>query len=51
MITYEITIKEKKNDNVLHTSYSGQEKTEQELIDFFGLNDDDVEWWKIEEVK
>ncbi len=51
MHKYEITIKEKNNDSVLHTSYSGREMTEQELIDFFGLNDDDVEWWKIEEVK
>ena len=51
MQKYEITIKEKEKDFLLTISYSGRELTEQEIIDFFGLNDDDVEWWKIEEVK
>lgn len=49
-MTYEIEIKEKENPCLLHTSYSGQEMTEQELVEFFGLDRPDVEWYKIREV-
>jgi len=47
---YEITIKEKGNDCLLHPSYSGRKMTMTELVEFFGLNEPDVEWYKIKEV-
>ena len=49
-MTYKITIKEVGNQNVLQTSYSGKEVTEEFLIEFFGLKNPDVEWYKIEKI-
>lgn len=46
---YVVTIKEKENGNVLRPEYSGN-VDEDFLIDFFGLNNPDVEWYKIEEI-
>lgn len=48
MTTWNITIKEVGNPNTLHPSYTG-DVDEKFLINFFGLNEPDVEWYKIEE--
>ena len=45
---YNITIKEYGRSKPLHTAHIGREMTEQELIDFYGLAEPDVEWYKIE---
>ncbi|MDE6284656.1 MAG: hypothetical protein K2M17_02825 [Bacilli bacterium] len=47
---YIIKIKEVGNQHVIQTSYSGQEVTEEYLIEFFGLKNPDVEWYKIEKL-
>lgn len=46
---FRVSIKEKGNGNVLHPEYHGC-VGEDFLIRFFGLNDTDVEWYKIEEI-
>ena len=48
MKTYNVTIKEVGNPNLLNPSYTG-EVDRDFIIDFFGLNEPDVEWYKIEE--
>lgn len=48
MKTYNVTIKEVGNPNLLHPSYTGAVDRDF-IIDFFGLNEPDVEWYKIEE--
>lgn len=48
---YKVTIKEYKKSEPIVTSISGRKMTNQEIIDFFGLDNNDVEWYKIEEVK
>lgn len=48
MKTYNVTIKEVGNPNLLHPSYTGDVDRDF-IIDFFGLNEPDVEWYKIEE--
>ena len=51
MKKFEITIKERGNDHLLTPSYSGDDSlTREDMIEFFGLDGDDVEWYKIEEV-
>lgn len=45
---YEITIKEVGRPNPLKTSLSGN-KTRQQVIEWFGLENPDVEWYTIEE--
>jgi hypothetical protein len=64
MITWQATIKENGNDHLLTPSYSmtedmfGYIKDERQreyemrkfLIEFWGLNNPDVEWYKLEEV-
>lgn len=47
---YTITIKEKNKPRPLRTSYSGKEVTEEYLIEFFGLKEPDVEWYKIQRI-
>ena len=47
---YDIIIKEKNRENPISTSYMGKEMTITELVEFFGLNEPDVEWYKIKEV-
>lgn len=47
MKTYNITVKEVGNPNPLHPSYTG-DVDEDFIIEFFGLNKPDVEWYKIE---
>lgn len=49
MATYNITVKEVGNPRLLHPSYTG-DVDEQFIIQFFGLKDPDVEWYKIEKV-
>ena len=48
MKTWEITIKEGGNPNLLHPSYTGDVDRDF-IIEFFGLNEPDVEWYKIKE--
>lgn len=45
---YLIRIKEKNNAHIIETEYLGN-VDEKFLIGFFGLNDEDVEWYEIEE--
>lgn len=48
MKTFNITIKEVGNPNLLHPSYTGDVDCKF-IIEFFGLNEPDVEWYQIEE--
>lgn len=47
---YIAEIKEGGHTNVLTPSISGSEMTKEELIDFWGLANDDVEWYKLYQV-
>lgn len=49
MKTYNVKIKEVGNDHIITTSYKGV-ADRQAVIDWFGLEEPDVEWYKIEEV-
>ena len=44
--TYEVTVKEVGHDHPITTSYTG-DVTREFIIDFFGLKQPDVEWYKI----
>lgn len=44
--TYEVTVKEVGHDHPVTTSYTG-DVTSEFIIDFFGLTQPDVEWYKI----
>lgn len=46
---YQITIKETGTDKPITTEYHGN-IDEQGLVAFFGLENPDVEWYKIEEL-
>ena len=46
---YRADIKEKGNDTILHPEHLGY-KTRKELEEFWGVHNDDVEWFKIYEV-
>lgn len=48
MKTFKATIKEKGNDHLLHPTYIG-DADEQFLIELWGLNEPDIEWYTIEE--
>lgn len=48
MTTYNITFKEVGNNHIMTTSHTGN-LTKNEVIDFFGLNNNDVEWYEINE--
>lgn len=52
-VTWEATIKEKGNPSVLTPSYTGDAETvtREFLIDFWGLNDPDVESYELHQVK
>lgn len=55
MITWQATIKEVGNPHILTPTYSisnEEEKylNEQFFIDFWGLDNDDVEWYKLERI-
>lgn len=47
--TFEVVVKEKMNDHPIKTSYTGV-CTEDDIINFFGLRENDVEWFNIKEV-
>ena len=50
MKTWKAKIKEKGNDHILTPEYSwfdSGEKTRQEIIEFCGLENDDVEWYEL----
>lgn len=48
MKTYYVTIKEVGRRTPITTSYTcTSEVTEQHVVEFFGLNEPDVEWFKI----
>lgn len=51
MKTWKATIKEVGNDHILHPEYmfpDGEPKTREDMIEFWGLNNSDVEWYKLE---
>ena len=57
MVTWKATIKEVGNEHLLTPTYSicncnDEEKylNEQFFIDFWGLEEDDVEWYKLERI-
>lgn len=55
MVTWEATIKEHGNDHLLHPTYSVSDNeakyvTNAFLVDFFGLNEPDVEWYRIKKL-
>ena len=47
--TFEIEVKEKMNNHPIKTIYTGV-CTEKDVINFFGLKEDDVEWFNIKEI-
>ena len=47
--TFEVVIKEKMNINPIKTSYTAVCESE-DVINFFGLREPDVEWFTIKEV-
>lgn len=49
MKKYRITVKEVGHVGPIDTTYSG-DKDEKGLIEFFGLENEDVEWYKKEEL-
>ena len=50
MKCFEVKIKEKGHDSILHPSYSGN-VDKAFIIKFFGLDQDDVEWYEINETE
>lgn len=50
MYTYEVEIKERGRDKVLTPSYSSSTKLSRMfLVNWFGLNEPDIEWYRIVE--
>ena len=49
MKKFEIKFKEVGSDRIGTTTHIGN-KSKEEVIEFFGLEGDDVEWYEIEEV-
>ena len=47
--TFIVVIKEKMNDHPIKTSYTG-DCTEKDVINFYGLRENNVEWFSIKEV-
>ena len=47
--TFEVVVKEKMNDNPIKTSYTGV-CVEEDVINFYGLREPDVEWFTIKEI-
>lgn len=48
-VTWEITIKEVDKKEPFKTTHIGN-LTKKEVVDFFGLEEPDVEWYKVEQV-
>jgi len=44
---YIVEIKEKGNPIILTPTIQGEEKTREELVKFFGLDEEDVEWYRL----
>ena len=54
MKTWKAKIKEKGREGILTPEYmfsNAGEKTRQEIIEFWGLENDDVEWYELELVE
>ena len=51
MKTYKVTLKEKNGSVLTPSLQCDDSRDEQYVIDWFGLDNDDIEWYKIEEVK
>ena len=54
MKTWKAKIKEKGRESILTPEYSffnAGEKTRQEIIEFWGLEGDDIEWYELELVE
>lgn len=49
MKQYKITMKEVGNDRLLESFYYGDVSREY-LVDFYGLNQPDIEWYDIEDI-
>lgn len=49
MRKFKVRFKEVGKSRIGETSYTGP-LSEEDVIKFFGLDDDDVEWYKIEEI-
>lgn len=47
--TFQATIKERGNDHLLTPTFSGY-VDRQYMIQFWGLNEPDVEWYKLEDI-
>lgn len=47
--TFEVVVKEKMNDHPIKTTYTGVCERE-DVINFYGLREPDVEWFTINEV-
>lgn len=50
MKTFQVEYKEYTANHIGTTSYTG-DCTENDVIDFFGLNEPDIEWFNITEIK
>lgn len=51
MITWQATIKERGNDHILTPTYLCDDNvTKEEIIEFWGLDKPDVEWYKLEKI-
>lgn len=48
--TYLAEIKEKMTDAVIKPVYKGQEMTKEKLEEFWGLKEDDIQWYRLYEV-
>lgn len=49
--TYLAEVKEKMTDAILKPKFIGSEKTKKDLVDFWGLEQDDIQWYRLFEVK
>ncbi len=47
-MTYKVTFSEK--GHKMQTTYTKDNASEQEIVDWFGLNESDIDWYKIEKL-
>lgn len=47
---YKVEVKEVENPTILHPSMLCEKKTKEEVVKFFGLDEPDVEWYKVYEI-
>jgi hypothetical protein len=50
MRTYKAVIKERGNEHLLTPTYTGENVTRDVLVKHWGLNEPDVEWFKLYDV-